>query len=172
MKNIILFMFCVISLMSMSKVKAEEFKVGVFSLNYVLQESVASKKIMEKIEKKFKKERKELEDLKNKIKNKEDDLQKKAPLLKSDALRAEYEEKVISLLKESQEKEQALDEQVEKEKKEKYDPLVKKIVDKVHELSKNKKLVMTIDGDLPVYYIGQDVDLTPEIMDYLDKEED
>ncbi|NIA08897.1 MAG: hypothetical protein GWP10_03815 [Nitrospiraceae bacterium] len=155
---------------SVEAVGTSQVKIAVINMQRVVRNSVAGRKVMERLNKKFESLQKKLQTKQNEIKAFKEDLDRKAPLMNGDARiekQREYKKKLRDF------KDQSDDAQFEmrQEESKNMDPILKKLQKVVGHIGKKDGYTIILEKNMPgIYYVSPRVDISDQVIKIYDKQ--
>ncbi len=144
--------------------KADDLKVGIIDLQYLLEKSDAGKKARAQLLEDFNKKNKEFQTEELSIKKSQEEYMKKKPAL-SEKAQKEQETKLQEKYVKHMESKQRAQEELKKKEQDMVTPIMRKIREKIPELAKKKGYSLVIDkNESLVFYFQEKDDLTEEVL--------
>ena len=160
--------FC--SGVDVSAIETTQVKIAVIDMQKVVRNSVAGRKVMERLNKKFESLQKKLQTKQDEIKAFKEDLERKAPMMNEDA-RIEKEREYKKKLRDFKEQSDDARFEMRQEESEGMDPILKELQKVVGHIGEKDGYTLILEKNTPgIYYINPRVDISDQVIRVYNKE--
>ena len=159
----IAFLMCALILHS-AVVRADDTKIGVFDMQKALQSSSEGKKAKAELEVTFNKTKKDLDDQAATLKKSQEDFQKKQKAM-SETAKRDQEQRLQKKIMDYQALLEKSNADIQKKQQEMSEPIIRKIREKVAEISKKKSLTLVVEKNDNIVIFSEDKnDITSDVI--------